>query len=138
VVVGIGRFHAVPGLWAAVPVLLLAQVVAVVIFSAFGFLVGTLTSRYVIVGLGYAGIVEVGIGNVPTQLSQISLVRQVLGLMRPLLDESAGPLHRAAFTSPLSPPAIVIVLFAIAAAMIALTAMLFSWREFAGASSRDL
>jgi ABC-type transport system involved in multi-copper enzyme maturation permease subunit len=137
VVLGIGVFHGVPGFWPSVPLLLLAQMIAVVTFSAFGFFVGLLTSRYVIVGLLYVGVVEVGIGNVPTQLNQISLVRQILGIMRPFLADQAGVLTRAAQTSTASTPTIVFALLAFSAALIALSALLFSLREFAGSAARD-
>ena len=33
----------------------------------------------------YGGIIEVGIGSVPTQLHRISMVRHVIGIMQPLL-----------------------------------------------------
>jgi ABC-type transport system involved in multi-copper enzyme maturation permease subunit len=137
VVVGVGVFHQVPGLWSALPLLLLAQVVALVTFSAFGFLVGLLTSRYVIVGLAYAAIVEVGIGNVPTQLNQISLVRQVLSIMRPFIGESAGAITRAAHTSTAGTPTIVVALILFSAALVAVTALLFGLREFAGPGARE-
>ena len=137
VVAGIGIFHQVPGLWSALPVLLLAQIVAAATFSAFGFLCGLLTSRYVIVGLVYAAIIEVGIGNVPTQLNQISLVRQVLAILRPVVGDDAGALTRLALTSALGTPAIVAVLLAVSAVLIALTATVFSVREFVGSAGRD-
>jgi ABC-type transport system involved in multi-copper enzyme maturation permease subunit len=137
VVAGIGVFHQVSGLWAALPLLLLAQVVAVITFSAFGFFSGLLTSRYVIVGLAYAAIIEVGIGNVPTQLNQISLIRQVLGIMRPFIAEQDGALTRAALTSTAATPTIVIGLLVFSAALIALSATLFGLREFAGSGARD-
>ena len=63
VVVGVGVSLNVPGMMAAVPALLVAQACAIVAFSAFGFLCGMFTSRYVIVGLLYGSIVEVGIGS---------------------------------------------------------------------------
>jgi ABC-2 type transport system permease protein len=134
----IGVFHQVPGLWSALPLLLLAQSVAVIAYSAFGFFCGLLTSRYIIVGLAYAAIVEVGIGNVPTQLNQISIVRQLLGLMRPLFDEShGGGLTRAALTGTSGTPVTVAVLLGFSVVMIALAATLFAHREFAGSSVRD-
>ena len=137
VVAAIGAYHHVPDLWSALPVLLLAQVTAVIVFSAFGLLCGTLTSRYVIVGLVYAGIVEVGLGNVPTQINQISLVRQVLGILRPILGPDDGALTRAAATATLSTPGIVVLLLAVAAAIVGLSALIFALREFAGSGGRD-
>jgi hypothetical protein len=136
-VIAIAAWHQVPGLWAAVPLLLLAQVTAVIVFSAFGLLCGTLTSRYVIVGLVYAGIVEVGLGNVPTQISQISLLRQVLGILRPILSDDAGALARAAHIAALGTPGIVALLLGVSAVLVALTALIFTVREFAGTGSRE-
>ena len=135
-VIAIGAYHQVPGLWSALPVLLLAQVIALVVFSAFGLFCGALTSRYVIVGLVYAAIVEVGLGNVPTQISQVSLVRQVMGILQPILGES-GPLGRAAQTAMFDSPGIVALLAAVAAVFVALAAILFTCREFAGAGGKD-
>lgn len=135
--IGIGVFHQVPGLWSALPLLLLAQAVAVITFSAFGFLCGLLTSRYVIVGLAYAAIVEVGIGNVPTQINQISLVRQVLGILRPVLGEIDGALTRAVLTSTLGTPGTIALLLAFSGTVIAFAAMVFATREFAGSSARE-
>ena len=136
-IIGLGLYHGVPELWAAVPTLFLAQFVAVILFTAFGFLAGTLTSRYIIVGLAYAGIVEVGLGNVPTQINQISLVRQVLGILRPILGENNGALTRAATTATMDTAGIVLLLLAISIVFVGLSALLFATREFAGAAGRD-
>jgi ABC-2 type transport system permease protein len=137
VVVGIGVFHQVPDIWSALPLLLLAQIIAVITFSAFGFFCGLLTSRYVILGLAYAAIVEVGIGNVPTQLNQISIVRHLLGILQPILGERESPLTRAAMTSTWTTPMTVAVLLAFSALLIAVSATLFATKEFAGSSARD-
>jgi ABC-type transport system involved in multi-copper enzyme maturation permease subunit len=138
VIAGIGAFHGVPGLGSALPLLLLAQVMAVITFTALGFLCGMLTSRYVIVGLAYGAIVEIGIGSVPTPLNQISLLRQLLGILRPVVGSGDGALMRAAMTSTLGPSATVAVLLVFSAAAIALTAIIFRWKEFAGDGAREI
>lgn len=126
-------FWQVPDFLAALPALLLAQVCAIVTYSAIGFLCAALTSRYVIVGLLYGAVVEVGLGNVPTQLNQISLVRHILALVHPLLGEGGWAISKT-----LGPTdggvATVALLLGIAAAAVALAAMLFSFREFAGSA----
>lgn len=137
VIVGIGVYHGVPGLSAALPTLLLGQIMAVIVFTAFGATCATLTSRYVIVGLVYAGVVEVGLGNVPTQINQISLVRQVLGIMRPVIGEEGDPLSRLASISALSQSGIVLLLLVVAAVLVALSALAFALQEFTGAGGRD-
>lgn len=137
VIAGIGVFHDVPGLGAALPRLLLAQVLVVTAFSAFGFLCAVLTSRYVIVGLAYGGIIEVGVGNVPTQLNRVSLIRQVQGLLRPITGPGdAGPAG-VVLPATLDAPSIIALLLGFAAVMLAVTALLFALREFAGTGSRE-
>jgi ABC-type transport system involved in multi-copper enzyme maturation permease subunit len=132
VVIGIGAVHQVPGLWNAVPLLILAQVLAVCAFSAFGFLCGMLTSRYVIIGLLYGVFVEVGLGNVPTQLSHLSMGRQLLSILAPVL-----PQRGAGLVDALTVPAASVQLGVISLAMVGLTAVIFAWREPAGALGRD-
>ncbi len=136
VVLGLGVWHGVPDLWPAVPVLLLGQFTGIVVFSAFGVLCALLTSRYIIVGLLYGAVVEVGLGNVPTQLNQISLVRHLLAILRPILGNGEWAIAQTALTSTASTPATVAGLFAAAALMIAVGAALFRAREFAG-TGRD-
>ena len=136
-VAALGAIHGVPQFASALPLLLLAQIMAVATFSAFGFFCGMITSRYIVIGLLYGALVEIGIGNVPTQINQISLVRQVLGLLRPILGEGDGALTRAALTSTLGTPAIVAVLAGFCAVMIAFSAVLFATREFAGPGVRE-
>lgn len=133
-ITGLGSFHGVPDFAAALPTLLFGQMIAVMLFSAFGFMAGALTSRYIILGLVYAGLVEVGLGNVPTQINQISLVRQVLGILRPILGENHGALTRLAATATMDTPGIVALLFVVSIAFVGISALVFSFREFAGSS----
>jgi ABC-2 type transport system permease protein len=137
VIAGLGIYHGVPDLWSALPHLLLAQVLAVVVFSAFGFTSGMLTSRYIIVGLAYAGIVEVGLGNVPTQINQISLIRQLLGVLRPILGENNGALTRSATTATMGTPGIATLLLATSMVLLLISALVFTTREFTGSAGRD-
>lgn len=90
VVLVVGTVRGMPGLAAAVPLLLLGQVLLVAAFSALGFLGGVLTSRYVVVGIAYALVIEVGIGQIPTQLSQLSMTLQVRELLTALLFPLVG------------------------------------------------
>lgn len=69
--------------------LLYGQMLLITAFSAFGFLCGILTSRYVVIGLAYAGVIEVGVGQIPTQLSRLSMTQQMRNLLEVLLDRVA-------------------------------------------------
>jgi ABC-2 type transport system permease protein len=114
----------VPAPLAAAPALLLTQVLVIFAFSAFGFLSGALTSRYVVIGLAYAGIIEVGVGQIPTQLSQLSMTHQIRASLAYLTDPGAA----AAAPSLLATSG---WLIAFALVMLAVTAVVFTVREFA-------
>ncbi len=126
----VGLSFAVPGMAAALPLILLAQVMVILAFTAFGFLAGALTSRYVIIGLLWGGIIEVGVGTVETQLSRLSMIRQVLGLLEPVTGATQA-------VTALSAPATVALLGGFALAMVAAAAGLFALKELAGASGRE-
>jgi ABC-type transport system involved in multi-copper enzyme maturation permease subunit len=136
-VAGLGLFWSVPDLAAALPTLLLGQIVAVTTFTAAGLLCGLLTSRYVIAGVLYGAVIEVGAGNVPTQLNHVSLIRHVLTVVEPLLGERAWALSSLSRGTPLPVPLALLVLTLVAAAAVALTAAIFSCREFSGSTARD-
>ena len=133
VVVGIGVYWEVPGLWAAGPLLLLAQAMVITAFSAFGFLGGVLTSRYVIVGLLYGGIVEIGLGRIPTQLSRLSMTRHV----RTLWDSVTRLPGTEGIVAESSTLGVVAALFAFTVVMVAIAATVFAWLELASVQSRE-
>jgi ABC-type polysaccharide/polyol phosphate export permease len=95
VLVGIAVVHGVPDLAAVLPKIFIAQFLLVMAFSALGFLAGVLTTRYVVVGLAYGGVVEAGIGQIPTQLNRLSMTHQVRDVLAPLVSRAelavAGP-----------------------------------------------
>jgi hypothetical protein len=136
-VAGVGAYRAVPGFWHAVPLLLLGQVMVIITFSAFGFFCAMLTSRYVILGLVYGAIVEVGMGTTPTQLNRISMTRQVMNILQPALGDVRLAMGGPLAPQPLSPVAAMTVLFAFAAFLLVATAALFAFRELAGSSARE-
>jgi len=126
VVLGFAAARHVPGLANVGAKLLLGQVLLIAAFSAFGFLCGTLTSRYVVVGLAYAGIIEAGVGQIPTQLSRLSMTHQVRDLLASLLG-GAAPMTSA--------PSLIgttgmLALFC--AVTLGAAAVVFTLREFAG------
>ena len=135
-VVGLGIFHHVPDLAAAVPLLLLAQVLVITVFSAFGFLCGMLTSRFIIVGLAYGAIIEVGLGSVPTQISRISMLRQTMSIVQSLLPDERGLGQKLQLVA-VSPAGAVVLLIVLSIAMVAATALVFRWRELLGSAARE-
>lgn len=128
---GLGSAREITGLAASFPWLLFAQALTVMAFSAFGFLCGALSSKYFLIGLAYAGLVELGVGAIPTQINRLSMLRQVNTLLHSVLPHvrPAGEPQDALTT--------IVVLFSIAAVMVALTAGLFAVRELASAPTKE-
>lgn len=132
VLVAVGMFRQVPDLAATVPSLMLAQILAVMAFSALGFAFGAFSSRYQILGLFYAGVVEVGIGNIPTQLNRLSMthhVRSIASNILQLRQNSLAQFDRL--------PGSIIALLVFSLVLVAVAAALFSLRETAGTRAKD-
>jgi ABC-2 type transport system permease protein len=108
--------------------LLLCQFLLVAAFSGLGFLCGAITSRYVVIGLAYAGLIEAGAGQIPTQISRLSMTHQVRDLLRPLWDKTvelaAAPGWFATMTT----------LLVFSALTLVATAAIFALRELSGPS----
>jgi len=120
----VGANRHIPGLEAAAPLLLLGQAVTLAAFSAFGFLCGVLTSRYVVIGLIYAATVEAGLGNIPTELNRISLTHHVRAMLGPLASPGGAVTE--------GPLATTLQLLLWSAGMLTVAAVVFSHRELAG------
>ena len=132
VLVGFGLVRDVPGMLSMAPLLLGGQVAAIATYEALGFLFGVLTSRYVIVSLGYIAIVEFGIGNIPTQINRIAIARQVKNVVPFYSAHAGGPvgIWEAAASTAATLAAACVVLVAVAGAVL-------SFREMAGGESRE-
>ena len=127
VVFGVGALRDAPGLAAALPSLLLAQGLLVVAFGALGFLCAAITTRYFLIGLAYAGVIEAGVGQIPTQLSRLSMTHLVRDFLAPLMERSAAPSAGAPgglFTAA--------VLIAFSVLVLAAATAIFSTRELSG------
>lgn len=132
VLVAVGVFREVPDLATITPSLLLAQILAVMAFSALGLAFGAFTSRYLILGIFYAGIIEVGIGNIPTQLNRLSMTHHVRTIASSILH-----LRSRGTSVADSLPSSIFVLLAFSLVLVAVAAALFSLRETAGAKPKD-
>jgi len=122
--VAVGVFRHIPELAPTAPSLLLAQALAVTAFSALGFAFGAFTHRYLILGIFYAGIIEIGIGNIPTQLNRLSMTHHV----RTIASTTTEPGRTAGAIFAL-------LMFSLVAIVAA--AVFFSLRETAGAKPKD-
>lgn len=130
IIVGVQRD--IPDLASSIPMLFLAQVLAIVAFTALGTLAGAFTSRYLIVGLLYGGIVEVGIGNTPIQINRLSILNHIRGLVESVVgDESLFAVStQSAFAT-------TVFILVVGAGAVAVATLLFSIREFAGEQAKE-
>lgn len=128
VVLGFAVARHVPDLATIAPKLLIAQMLLIAAFDALGFLCGTITARYVVLGLAYGGIIEVGVGRIPTPISELSMTHQVRELLRPIWD---GGMGLTATPRWLATPAI---LFAFCAVALLAAAAIFTLRELSRAT----
>lgn len=124
VLAAVGIYHHIPGLGSALPALFLGQALSLTVFLAFGFFAGVLTSRYVVLGLTYGATVEVGLGHIPVQLSQLSMTHQLRAFLERL------PSHEPLGLAAVQTSAVVI---GTAVGLLIIAAALFAHRELAGA-----
>jgi len=78
---GAGSLRQVPAVWSLLPIVLAAQFLALQAWSALGALLGLITKRYMAAGIIYGLIVELGIGQIPTNIHTLSLMRHLEALL---------------------------------------------------------
>ena len=86
---GAGLARGVPEAASTMAPFFAAQFLAVLAWGALSALLGILTRRYLLLGIGYGFIVEVGIGHIPTNINSLSLTRHLQGLLghHPILNQ---------------------------------------------------
>lgn len=125
-----GTFTA-PAIAAMLPRVLAAQVMVVAGFSALGFLAGSLTARYLVVGVLYGAIVEIGLGRIPVQISRLSMTHHVLALFENSIRGLPGVVEAGGLGSA------TLAFAAFTLVGLGATAAVFSLREFAGQATAE-
>jgi hypothetical protein len=77
----VGGLRHIPSLGTLLPLFLAAQFLAVMAWSALGIFLGQATKRYMAAALLYGLVVELGIGQIPTNINNLSLIRQMKSLL---------------------------------------------------------
>lgn len=109
---------------------LFVQMLMLCAFMAFGFLCAVLTKRYLVIGIIYGVIVEVGVGSIPAPLSRLSLTRQMREILQPVADGIPGVSFAEVIGTSGS-------IFLFCTACVGLAALLFSHRELMGERAGD-
>jgi hypothetical protein len=124
-VFAVGGLREISGLAALFPLFIAAQLLAVLAWSALGVCLGQATKRYMAAALLYGLVVEVGIGQIPTNINNLSLIRQLKSLLahdavlQGIYDWSAKPV-----------PYSIGALAMAAGIFLAAAAFLFTYREY--------
>jgi ABC-2 type transport system permease protein len=131
-VMAIGVMRGVDNLASTWPTLWLAQVIAATGFMALGFFFGAMSSRYLIIGINYAAIIEVGLGQIPISLNNLSVLRHVKTLLAPFTSDGAAlALAPSSAVTSVAFVAMLSVIWVVGAAL------LFSVQEFAGQKPKE-
>lgn len=77
----VGLVRSVPGAGALVPIFLASQLLAVLAYGALSALLGLINQRYMVLGIIYGFVVELGIGQIPTNVNNLSLSRHLRTLL---------------------------------------------------------
>ena len=76
-ILGVGVSRSIPGIREFMPVFLMSQSLAVLAYGALSSLFGLFTQRYMVLGIIYGFIVEFGIGQIPTNINNLSISRHL-------------------------------------------------------------
>lgn len=73
VFVGVGAIKSVDGLMQVAPIWFVAQFLAIWVWSALGLALGLISKRYLALAAFYAGLVEMGLYRIPTNIRSLSM-----------------------------------------------------------------
>lgn len=85
----VGYLRGVEGIHQTIWVLLVAQLFAIFAYGSLATFLGLVSKRYLVLGLIYGFVVEIGIGRIPTNINLVSLSRhlQILMANSPIIAE---------------------------------------------------
>lgn len=77
----LGFYNDIPGMTTFAPLFLLAQVLGVLVYGALSSLLGLVHQRFMVLGLIYGFLVEIGIGRIPTNINALSMSHHLQTLL---------------------------------------------------------
>lgn len=123
--VAAGVLREVPGLGQVIVVVFPIQVLAIFAYGALSSLLGLLHQRYMVLGVLYGFVVEMGIGRIPTNINNLSLARH----FRTLLANSE-PIRQLFDWSPEKTWFSILVPILAGLVFIGLAALIFTFKEY--------
>lgn len=124
-----GLIREIPGVLSIIPLFLAVQFVCVFVWAALGLCLGLFTAKYMGLALLYGGIVEQGLGRIPSNINALSMLRHVKILL------SHDSTLQAIYQWPVGSSANAVFSMAIGAAVfLGGAALLFTFREYLSAN----
>jgi ABC-type transport system involved in multi-copper enzyme maturation permease subunit len=121
----VGVIRQIPEVTSVWGVLLATQTLAIVAYGALSALLGLLHQRYMVMGIVYGFVVELGIGRIPTNINNLSLSRQFTRLLAH--SEALRPYYDWPIEGIWLP---IVIPIAATAVFLGLGAAIFSFREY--------
>ncbi len=121
----VGILREIPGLGKLMPIFLGVQILSVLVYGALSSLFGLLARKYLVLGIVYGFVVELGIALIPTNINNLAMSRNLRTLLAN--DETVKRLY--SWSAGGTPLAIAILFFA-TVLFLSLGALLFTYREY--------
>jgi len=119
-------YHGIEGIWAEYDRLLLAVFAGCVAFSGLAMLVAAFSGKFVGFGLLYIGLVEIGIGKIPTNINNIAIRHHMETIVGSAFGEGGGSIASGLWGS-----------FLIAAIFVFLAGFLFRNKNYSLGSEKE-
>lgn len=90
VFLGVGSIKSVDGIWEVAPIWFVAQFISIWVWSALGLALGLISKRYLALAAFYAGLVEMGLYRIPTNIRALSMrvhLESLLSRSEPLQEQ---------------------------------------------------
>lgn len=121
----VAMLKGIEGIVDLIPYYFLAQFAAVIAFGALSGLLGLLSKKYMVLGVVYGTVIEVGIGSIPTNIHSLAISYHI----KSILANSTPIAKQYGWTAASAGEAVGIALI-VTAVFLVLGALLFSAREF--------
>lgn len=120
-----GIIHHIPDLGSLAAIVLGVQVLEVVAYGALSSLLGLLHQRYMVLGIIYGFVVEMGIGRIPTNINNLSLSRHLQTILanQPTIQELYDWTASGTFSS-------ILIMGAAALLFLGVGAVIFTVKEY--------
>lgn len=123
--IGVGVLRDIPEVIRLAFILFPVQFLAILAYGALSGLLGLLHQRYMVLGILYGFVVEMGIGRIPTNINNLSMARH----FRTLLGNNSS-IYEAYSWSPEKSWLSILIPIGVAVAFVALSAVIFTFKEY--------